>query len=269
MGAAIIGASAVGGAGAVVFGGRALLHRQAAIARRRIGKPLGEQAIDADRIWRKRFDGPPLELLLLGDSIAVGLGAERRKDTLGARIAKGVAGRLKRPVRLRTAAVVGSESSALAAQLDGLEPGYRADVAVIIVGGNDVTHRVPIPVSVAHLTRAIRRLRVDGTTVVVGTCPDLGAIRPVPQPLRALGSRVSRRLANAQAAAAEGVGARPVSLRRAVGPVFVANPHEMFSLDRFHPSALGYRRTAEALVPAIIEQLEDDEGRPVVGRPSR
>lgn len=255
MTTAIVGAAALGGAG-VVLGGRALLRRQAAIARRRIGKPLGEQALDADRVWRKRFEGPPLELLVLGDSIAAGLGAERRKDTLGARVAKGVGARLKRPVRLRSVAVVGSESSALGAQLDGLDPGYRADAAVIVIGGNDVTHRVPIQTSVAHLTDAIRRLRAVGTVVVVGTCPDLGALRPVPQPLRALGSRVSRRLADAQAAAAVAAGARPVSLRRAVGPVFISDPHEMFSLDRFHPSALGYRRTAMALVPAIVEELE-------------
>ncbi|WP_345752615.1 SGNH/GDSL hydrolase family protein [Microbacterium rhizophilus] len=255
---AIIGATAVGGAGAVLAGGRALLHRQAAIARRRIGNPLGEVAHDADRVWRKRLEGRPVELLVLGDSIAAGLGAERRKETLGARIAKGVAARLNRPVRLRTAAVVGSESSALERQLDGLAPGYRADLAVIVVGGNDITHRVPVSVSVAHLTDAIRRLRADGTAVVVGTCPDLGALRPVPQPLRTLGSRMSRRLANAQAAAAGAAGARAVSLRRAVGPVFISDPHGMFSLDRFHPSALGYRRTADALIPAVIEELEED-----------
>ncbi|NYF17405.1 lysophospholipase L1-like esterase [Microbacterium sp. AK009] len=28
----------------------------------------------------------------------------------------------------------------------------------------------------------------------------------------------------------------------------------MFSPDRFHPSALGYRRTAEALVPALVAE---------------
>ena len=49
---------------------------------------------------------------------------------------------------------------------------------------------------------AIARLRERGTAVVVGTCPDLGALRPVPQPLRALGSRASRQLAAAQAALA-------------------------------------------------------------------
>ncbi|WP_106814391.1 SGNH/GDSL hydrolase family protein [Microbacterium timonense] len=245
------------GAGLVLLGGRAVLARQAAIARRRIGKPLGEDALDADRVWGRRFDGEPLEFVVLGDSIAAGLGAERRKDTLGARVSKGLARRTQRPVRLRTAAVVGAESSALAAQVDGLPPDYRPDAAVIVVGGNDITHRVPAAASVAHLERAILRLRARGAVVVVGTCPDLGALRPVPQPLRALGSRLSRQLADAQAETAARCGARAVSLRRAVGPFFVTQPDEMFSLDRFHPSALGYRRTAEALVPEVVGALAD------------
>lgn len=242
-------------AAAGVVASRAVLIRQAAIARRRIGKPLGETAVDADRVWRRRLDGDPVELLLLGDSIAAGLGAERRKDTLGARLAKGVARAVGRPVRLSTAAVVGSESSALAGQLDGIPADVHHDVAVIIVGGNDVTHRVPVAIAVGHLREAIDRLRARGTDVVVGTCPDLGALRPVPQPLRALGSRLSRQLASAQAAAARESGARAVSLRRAVGPFFISQPDEMFSLDRFHPSALGYRRTADALLPALVDAL--------------
>ena len=245
-------AGSLAGAGVALAGTRALLQRQAAVARRRIGKPLGEDAIDADRVWRRSRGGDPLELLVLGDSIAAGLGALRRKETLGARVAKGLAKRLQRPVRLRTAAVVGAETSMLAAQLGGLPPAYRPDVAVIVVGGNDVTHRVPVRVSIAHLEAAIGRLRTLGAEVVVGTCPDLGALRPVPQPLRALGGRQSRRLATAQAAAALRLGARPVSLRRAVGHLFVSRPDEMFSVDRFHPSALGYRRTAEALLPAVV-----------------
>lgn len=248
------------GASLVLLGGRAMLSRQAAIARRRIGKPLGEQALDADRLWRRRFDGEPVELVVLGDSIAAGLGAERRKDTLGARLAKGLARRVHRPVRLRTAAIVGAESSVLAEQIDGLPADYRPDLAVIVVGGNDVTHRVPVAISVGHLEEAIRRLQQRGTAVVVGTCPDLGALRPVPQPLRALGSQLSRQLADAQAAAAERLGAWAVSLRRAVGPFFVTQPDEMFSLDRFHPSAMGYRRTAEALLPALFEALAAEDG---------
>jgi lysophospholipase L1-like esterase len=248
------------GAGLVVLGGRAVLTRQAALARRRIGKPHGEQALDADRVWGGRFDGPPRDLVVLGDSIAAGLGAERRKDTLGARLSKGLARAERRPVRLRTAAVVGAETSMLAAQIDALPAAYSPDAAVIVVGGNDVTHRVPVSASVAQLEEAIERLQARGAAVVVGTCPDLGALRPVPQPLRALGSRLSRQLADAQAEAARSHDVRAVSLRRAVGPFFVTQPDEMFSLDRFHPSALGYRRTAEALLPALIAALGDADG---------
>ncbi len=247
-----IGAAVAAGAAALsTYGVRELLARQAAAARRVIGKPLGEAAPDADRVWKSKY-GDPLDLLLLGDSIAAGLGAERPKDTLGARLAKGVAKRAHRSVRLTTVARVGSESSVLPEQLAALPAMFRADVAVIVVGGNDVTHRVPVPESVRHLEDAIARLRSQGTAVVVGTCPDLGALRPVPQPLRALGSRMSRQLAAAQREAAVGAGAHAVSLAHVVGPFFITNPDEMFSPDRFHPSGIGYQRTAKALLPSVL-----------------
>lgn len=249
---AVVGAASV----AAGFGIRVVLARQAAIARRRIGKPLGEHSLDADRVWRRSLDGDPVELLVLGDSVAAGLGAEHRKQTLGGRFAKGMGRRMRRPVHLRTAAVVGSESPDLAAQLAGLPDGYAPHVAVIIVGGNDVTHRIPISTSTRHLRDAIVRLRRRGTEVVVGTCPDLGALRPVPQPLRRLISSVSRRLGEAQAETSRAAGAHPVDLRRAVGPMFFDDPDAMFSMDRFHPSPLGYRRTAEALLPTVCLAAE-------------
>lgn len=243
-----------GFAGATTYGARELLHRQAAQARRAIGKPLGEQPPAADKHYKKKY-GEPVDLLVLGDSIAAGLGAERAKHTLGGRLARGIARHAGRSVRLRTAAVVGSESSMLAEQLASLPGSYRPDVAVVVVGGNDVTHRVPVADSVRHLAAAIDELRARGAEVVVGTCPDLGALRPVPQPLRALGSRASRQLADAQRSAALERGARVVSLAHVVGPFFYTFPEEMFSLDRFHPSAHGYKRTAKAMLPSVLAAL--------------
>jgi lysophospholipase L1-like esterase len=237
-----------------VVGSRQLLRVQAAKARAIIGKPHGDQAIDSDRTWKKRY-GDPVDLLVLGDSIAAGLGAEKPKETLGGRLSRGLATRSMRAVRLRTVAVVGAETSQLAGQLDRLPPSYTADVAVIVVGGNDVTHRVPLAESVRDLEAAITRLRERGTAVVVGTCPDLGMLRPVPQPLRSLGSRASKQLANAQRQAAVRTGAHVVSLAHVVGPFFITNPEEMFSLDRFHPSALGYKRTAKAMLPSVLAAL--------------
>jgi len=240
------------------YGARELLRSQARTARRLIGKPLGEDAIDADRVWRRRYARPevrPLRLLVLGDSIAAGLGAERRKETFGARLAIRLAKATHRPVRLRSLAVVGSESSDLSAQIGRLEDGFRADVAVIVVGGNDVTHRIPVSTSVDHLVEALDALQARRIPTVVGTCPDLSALRPVPQPLRSLGGIASRQLASAQREAALARGAHAVSLSRVVGPHFVASPDEMFSLDRFHPSALGYKRTAKAMLPSVLAAL--------------
>ena len=252
--AVVAGAGSAAVVAGAVVGLRTVLHRQAAVARRLIGKPLGEQAPDADRRYKKKY-GATIELLVVGDSIAAGLGAELPKETLGARLATRLARATRRTVRLRTVARVGSESSMLAAQLATLPPSYRPDLAVVIVGGNDVTHRVPVAESVRHLEQAVAELRARGAQVVVGTCPDLGALRPVPQPLRALGSRMSRQLALAQEAAAVRAGAHAVSLADLVGPFFVTNPDEMFSLDRFHPSAAGYKRTAKALLPSLLAAL--------------
>ncbi|QNN54880.1 SGNH/GDSL hydrolase family protein [Nocardioides mesophilus] len=234
---------------------RELLRRQARTARATIHvSDLGEEAHVADRTYKKKY-GDPLDLLLLGDSIAAGLGADRPSHTLGAQLASRLAKATGRSVRLHTAARVGSESSMLPAQLDALPEGYHAEVAVVVVGGNDVTHRVRIAESTRHLGEAVTRLRADGTAVVVGTCPDLGALRPVPQPLRSLGSRASRQLAIAQREVATSLGAHAVSLATVVGPFFVSRPDEMFALDRFHPSSAGYRRTAKALLPSVLAAL--------------
>ncbi|HEX5772414.1 MAG TPA: SGNH/GDSL hydrolase family protein [Nocardioidaceae bacterium] len=256
-----IAVAGVGGALVSAVLAKQVVRMQARIARRVIGKPLGEEALAADRVYKKRY-GNPVDLLLLGDSIAAGLGAETPKHTLGAQLAKRVAKRTERAVRLHTAAIVGSETSMLRAQLAGLPAGYVADVAVIVVGGNDVTHRVRTTASKRQLAEAVESLQQQGTAVVVGTCPDLGALSAVPQPLRTLAGLASRQLAAAQRDVATDLGARAVSLAEVVGPFFVAQPDEMFAIDRFHPSGAGYRRTAKALLPSVLGALGHDDDLP-------
>mgnify|MGYP000885685347 CR=1 FL=1 len=124
---------ALGAVGVVLVGaavGLQVLRLQARIARRAIGKPLGEDAHQSDRTYKKK-NGDPVDLLLLGDSIAAGLGADKAKHTLGAQLAKRIARATGRSVRLHTAAQVGAETSMLRAQLAGLPPTDLPDVAVV------------------------------------------------------------------------------------------------------------------------------------------
>lgn len=249
------------GASTAAVAARVLLARQAAVARRVIGKPLGEEAHVADRVYRGAH-GEAIDLLLLGDSIAAGLGAEKPGRTLGRQLAKRVARRTGRTVHLRVVAQVGAETSMLADQLATLEADYRPAVSVVVVGGNDVTHRVRVSESRTHLAQAVAALQERGSAVVIGTCPDLGALRAVPQPLRSLAGLMSRQLAAAQRHVAAEHGAYAVSLAAVVGPFFVTRPDEMFSEDRFHPSGAGYRRTAKALLPSVLAALGERDAVP-------
>lgn len=197
---------------------------------------------------------PPLVLAMLGDSSAAGYGVHKPRQTPGALLATGISRRLGRPVQLHCLAVVGATSSRLAPQVEAaLE--LSPDLAVIVVGGNDITHRANRAAAVRHLARAVRQLREAGAQVVVGTCPDLGTIRPIRPPLRWIAGHWSRRLAAAQTVAAVEAGAWTVSLGDLLGPRFAAEPARMFSFDRFHPSADGYAAAAAVMLPTALAAL--------------
>jgi lysophospholipase L1-like esterase len=256
-----IAATAAYGGGGLAAAGAALsalgygvIKVEAALARRVIGTVFDDSPDDNGIYGAGR--GEPIELVVLGDSSAAGMGADVPHETVGAIVASGVAALTGRRVRVTNRAVVGAESSDLERQLaNALEEVMRPDVVVIMVGANDVTHRIDRALSVRHLEQTVRRVRALGGEVVVGTCPDLGTIQPVQQPLRLLMRRWSRDLAAAQTVAVVEAGGRTVSLGDLLGPEFAASPHEMFSRDRFHPSAAGYARAAAALLPSVCAAL--------------
>ncbi len=238
---AALGATAVATAG--------LLTAQAVQARRRIG-PRTTTAPYADGRYGSGA-GTSIRLALLGDSGAAGLGARTPGDTMGAILASALSEVSGRTVTLSNHAVIGAQTADLDPQIDRAL-WTRPHVAVIMVGANDVTHLVPRTLSARRLRKAIRRLREADIEVVMATCPDLGTIKPVPQPLRTVMRRSSRRLAAAQADATRAEGGRPVALGSRLGAEFDERPDVMFAEDRFHPSTDGYSALAQALLPEVI-----------------
>lgn len=242
-----------GGLGLLSAGAFGLIRAEAALARRAIGEPTGTPP-EADGRYGGYHPGEPLRLAVLGDSSACGLGVEHPHQTPGGMMAAGLAECASRPVELTVVAAVGARSSDLAAQVDEVADGCP-DVALVMIGANDVTHRVRPPTAVRHLDQAVRALREVGAQVIVGTCPDLGTVEPVPQPLRWIARRASRQLAAAQTIAVVEAGGRTVSLGDVLGPEFAASPAEMFGPDRFHPSAAGYASAAAVMLPSLCASL--------------
>lgn len=249
-----------GGLGLAAVGGTAsllgVMFAQTKLARRRIPIAVDPPPVSHDTTWaaagvsRTRT---PIRLAMLGDSTAAGYGVARDRDTPAAQIAIGISAAARRPVHVSNVAVVGAESLELTAQITALGR-VRPELAVIMVGANDITSRTPPSVAVPFLEDTVRALRSLGAEVVVGTCPDLGTIRPLAQPLRAYARRLSRRMAKEQTVAVVRAGGRTVSLGDLLGPLFMSSP-VYFAEDRFHPSAAGYLEAAQALLPSALDAL--------------
>src|SRR4051794_26589536 len=272
----IAAGAAYGGGGIGLVGAAAmgLLLAEVRLARRQVGNGTTPHVPQADGRYGHVYatvGEPPLRLVMLGDSTAVGQGVHRAGQTPGALLASGIAAIAERPVGLSTVAVPGARSDELDRQVTRAlaDPSRVPDICVIMVGANDVTHRMSPALSVRHLSAAVRRLRTAGAEVVVGTCPDLGTIEPVRQPLRWLARRASRQLAAAQTIGAVEQGGRTVSLGDLLGPEFEANPRELFGPDNYHPSAEGYATAAMAVLPTVCAALSlwpADEDRPDASR---
>jgi lysophospholipase L1-like esterase len=189
-----------------------------------------------------------LTLAVLGDSIAYGQGATRSTDTIGSRLAAALtaAGTPTEPVIF---ALPGARSDALAAQAaraSAAEP----DIALIIIGANDLTHFVPPQQAARLLGDAVSMLRAGGAQVVVTPAPDLSVIPWLPVQLRSAVRTGSAMLRQAQTQAALAAGARVVNLDAAVAARFAADA-SLFSPDHFHPSSAGYALITKMVTPAV------------------
>jgi lysophospholipase L1-like esterase len=264
----LLQAAAVGSTGVALTGGAlvGVLVTEAKLARHWVGKPQGEPPA-ADGVYGSG-PHPEISMVMLGDSMAAGLGVATADETPAALIATGLSERAGAPVRLTNVALVGAQSSDLDRQVT-LALAARPDIALIMIGANDVTHRIQPSLSCALLQAAVRRLREAGCEVVVGTCPDLGTIEPIAQPLRFLARRWSRQLAAAQTIVVVETGGRTVSLGDLCATAFIDNPREMFSADRFHPSAAGYAAAAMAVLPSVCAALGHVPAAEVVLDPVR
>ncbi|WP_405872062.1 MULTISPECIES: SGNH/GDSL hydrolase family protein [unclassified Streptomyces] len=268
---AAYGGGGVGLAGAAAVG---LVLAEVHLARRHVGNGSGGRVPVADGLYGNAYttpDEPPLRLTMLGDSTAAGQGVHRAGQTPGALLASGLAAVAERPVELHNVALPGATSDDLDRQVALVlaNPSLVPDICVIMIGANDVTHRMPATRSVRHLSSTVRRLRTAGAEVVVATCPDLGTVERVQQPLRWLARRASRQLAAAQTIGTVEQGGRTVSLGDLLGPEFEANPRELFGPDNYHPSAEGYATAAMAVLPTLCAALglwPAEEERPDVSR---
>ncbi len=254
--AAAVGSGGLGLVSGALWG---VMKTEATLARRTIGDATGK-APSGDGVYGRDLPGEPVAFTMLGDSAAAGYGVHDGLDTPAALIGEGLSTMTGRPVHVACHAFVGAQTTDLDGQID-VALRYEPDVAAIVIGSNDITHSVPPTTSIQALRSAIRRLREADCEVVIGTCPDLGTVEPLRQPLRSFVRVWSRYLAAQQTVAAVEEGARAVSLGDLLADDFATAPDVFFGEDRFHPSSTGYVSMVTALLPSIADVcgVTDDE----------
>jgi lysophospholipase L1-like esterase len=196
-----------------------------------------------------------VEMAAFGDSAMAGVGVHQVEDSLPMQLAQRVADSTGRPVHVIGYARSGARTiDVLTRQVPRVR--REPDVSVLLVGTNDVIG-ITTPATLTHSSGALLDALVSlGAPVVMSSLPKFRAMRLVPHPLMEAVLGYGAVVGAVQRRAAAG---RPrvcfVDVVGAVGSEFVTD-EGLMSADSFHPSAAGYGRIADAMVPAVLSVLE-------------
>lgn len=187
-------------------------------------------------------------LLVLGDSTAVGVGADRPDDTLAARLADAVdAGYVENQAR----------SGAVTADLDaqiGSASRTQYDYVLVQIGANDIIRFRSADTVARQLAAALARLPEHDHLIVL-TAGNVGAAPFFPSFLGPFYTKLNREYHEQFAEVVTEAGGAYVDLYEPPATdVFVQQPDVYLAADSLHPSSKGYERWFEAVAVHLGNQ---------------
>lgn len=198
-----------------------------------------------------RGSGPPLRLLIVGDSASAGVGAATQDEALSGRLAEELASTFR--VEWMLIARSGATTAGTARHLARRSPeDCRAfDVAVVSLGGNDVMSGRPMSrwlIDMEHVVTLLRD-RFAVRRVLVSGLPPIHSFTALPQPLRWHLGRAARLF---DRALADWVARQPDC---AHVPLDRPGSEKLMGPDGLHPGPQAFRLWAEALAERIRENV--------------
>jgi lysophospholipase L1-like esterase len=204
---------------------------------------------------------PPIQMLVLGESTAAGVGAADHVEGLTGCTAQTLSTRTGRAVRWRVLGRNGATAEITRRELLGRADDVCADVAVLVLGVND-TLRLRSSAQwqrdLAGLISAVRE-RCGPIPVVLAAVPPMGMFPALPQPLRSVLALRAHVLDRATIALSVSL----PRVRHVPMPGFAAaDAATFFCRDGFHPSPAGYRGWGAALGDAAAAELQEGVSPP-------
>lgn len=196
----------------------------------------------------------PLRFVVLGDSTSVGLGANAVADAYPTLLAQRLSDEGGRRVELTVLGASGARVRDVLKEQAPRAAGLDPDLIFIGIGANDVTHLTPLDQVRMEMGQTLELLQKTEATIVVAGAPDM-RIFAWHRPLRYLAYLRGNQVTAAIEEAARAQDVPVVELADETGHFFAQEPVMHFSNDRFHPSALGYKRWADAIFPVLKDAL--------------
>jgi len=197
--------------------------------------------------------GSGLELVVLGDSTAAGVGAGTAAHAYPILLARRLAQKGRR-VNLTGLGVSGARVEDVLDQQAPAATALSPDLIFVGIGANDTIHLTPLREVSADMGRALDLLLKSGATVVVAGAPDMRA-EAFWEPLRSITGWRGRRVTDVIEEEARSRGVPVVPLAERTGRFFGTDPDEHYSSDLFHPGPSGYERWADAIYPVLERAL--------------
>lgn len=212
---------------------------------RRIAIELPEP--DGERAGIEGDGTAPLKLLVAGDSSAAGVGAETQDQALVRPLARELATRIGRRVEWRLIAQSGLTSESLF-ELLRTGPIGVADVAVVIVGVNDLTNDIPLQRAMRSRAQIAHWLRAHASTqnILFTSMPEMHRFPLIPAPLAWYAGMHAQRNNRMQERLMKSLpGGVHVDLRGLMRAEWMAR-------DGYHPAPPLYAKVAHRLADVIV-----------------
>ncbi|MBP9816533.1 MAG: hypothetical protein KBD05_00685 [Candidatus Pacebacteria bacterium] len=173
-------------------------------------------------------------VLVLGDSTAVGIGADKPEDSVAGRVAAYV-----EATYVENHAISGTAVEDLPKQINEAKREFY-DLILIQVGGNDILS-FSDPKKVGPLLTEVLKTLPKAGKVVVFSAGNVGGASIFPHPIRPIHTWLTLEFHKAFAKAVEGL-AIYVNLYEPPGKdLFLKDQDRYLSVDGLHPSSEGYR----------------------------
>ncbi|MDM0112494.1 GDSL-type esterase/lipase family protein [Variovorax sp. J22R133] len=218
-------------------------------------------APDGFKPFESRPNNPRARVLVLGDSTAVGLGADDPRDSLA-----GMLGASHPQVAITNRAVSGSRLQDVRAQIEALSPQEREeggyDLILLFVGGNDVLRLTPMARLQVEAQALLPDLRKLAGKLVWISSGNIGLAPLLVPPWSWWATARARRVWQLFDAVSQRHDAVFVSFFHERGEdVFSREPKLYFAADGMHPTGAAYRICYERLRELVCLDLLLEEAQ--------